>query len=87
MWRGRRCGGPAADQRGAGAAAAARHLGLQRRGAGSEVLRDQAASCGERQQIHSVSHVITTVEFFPPEPSEWLLLDTIQFLCNIFSTM
>ena len=37
-------GGRAADQRGAGAAAAPRHLGLQRRGAGSEVLRDQAAS-------------------------------------------
>ena len=73
-------GGRAADQRGAGAAAAARHLGLQRRGAGSEVLRDQAASSGERQQIHSVSHVITTVEF-------WLLLDTIQFICDIFSTM
>ena len=31
-------GGLAADQHGAGAAAAARHLGLQRRGAGSEVL-------------------------------------------------
>ena len=31
-------GGRAADQRGAGAAAAARHLKLQRRGAGSEVL-------------------------------------------------
>ena len=37
-------GGRAADQRGARAAAAARHLKLQRLGAGSEVLRDQAAS-------------------------------------------
>ena len=37
-------GGRAADQRGARAAAAARHLKLQRRGAGSEVLRDQAES-------------------------------------------
>ena len=37
-------GGRAADQCGAGAAAAARHLKLQRREAASEVLRDQAVS-------------------------------------------